>query len=342
VNCKAIAMRLNKNKLLFYTYNYVPFFKWYVHKKGLRILFYHSINVVQNAYMFENGMSLDIFRKQLDYFMRRYTIISLTEAINRYENGTSLSNCLCITFDDGFAECYTHIFPELTKRKLPATFFLIAETLNNKNLMWRNKLLVLSNVLESSKIRELIQIMNEEFQMQQIKGDLLEISYDWPMAKKDIMANFLWEQSGMESMQAYLDKNKPYLTDNQILEMIDGGMEIGNHTKSHPLCSRLSKEEIAEEIILSNKRLSEKYGVNILALSYPFGDRMGLEYETYVAENSTLKALLGIRNPLNNGHPKSWERCDMEQDYYKAMNRFYVRALYKYLGSKTLRLDFFA
>lgn len=314
--------------ILYFTVQHIPLIKNATNRrKSLRIIYYHRINTNQCTYYFNNEMNLNVFKKHLDYFLSKYKIISLSEALSKSQNNEDLSKYLCITFDDGFSECYTHIFPELKSRNIKGTFFLIENVINNVDLMWRNKLLYIENTIKDKK--KIINDYKDEFKEDcSLSESLVEISNHWKMSEKEDRANFFFENAKIGNLQDFMLKEKPYLEDNQIFELLENNQEIGSHTKSHPFCDCLSTEEIYEEIIESTKRLNSRYGVNISALSYPFGSTPDSTIEKYILDNTELKLLLGIEDNLSNQSYKyNWQRVGMEKSYNRSMVSFYLKSL---------------
>jgi len=318
------------DNILYSTIQHIPLIKNAAkEKKSLRIVYYHRVNIKKAKYHFKNEMNLNVFKKQLDYFSSKYKIITLSEAIIRSQNNEDLSEYLCITFDDGFSECYTVIFPELKKRNIKATFLLIEDTLNNKDLMWRNKLLYIQNTINDNCRKKIINDYMDEYKENcDHTKSLIEISNLWKMSEKEDKANFFFENSKIGKLKDILFKEKPYLEDKQIFELLEDNQEIGSHTKSHPFCDHLSPEEINQEIIESVQRLNNRYGVKISVLSYPFGNRPDSAIEKYILDNTELKSLLGIRDSLSNhSNIANWERVGMEKDYKRSMVSFYFKSL---------------
>ncbi|RYG31764.1 MAG: hypothetical protein EOO01_35020, partial [Chitinophagaceae bacterium] len=112
-------------------------------KESLRIAYYHMVSDQAPEYYSEKKIiSPKTFKEHLSFFSRRFDIIPLAEAVQIATNKESLSRKLVLTFDDGFAECHRVIAPILSERRVPATFFLTGKCLDNRDLMWRNKLMV--------------------------------------------------------------------------------------------------------------------------------------------------------------------------------------------------------
>ena len=295
---------------------------------SFRIIYFHMVTPHNSPYYFSSGISPVEFKRIIKYLSRYYNVISLSEAIEMIENGISLKNCLSITSDDGFVENYEYVAPILLDFKLTATFFLIDECIDNKNLMWRNKLIYIQNRIGREESKNLIRDFSSLKNITPPKKNenLLSWSYrTWDMKKKEILVDSIWELSKMESLSDFLDFYKPYLTSKQILELCNNGFEFGTHSLSHPLFSKLTFEQVEKEIIDSIDSLSEKFGKQIYHFSYPFGPRAmtQIEDELKLKYPDKLKTLLGVKNTFSNfNNPYEWERDLIEKPYKIMLFRF--------------------
>ena len=84
-----------------------------------------------------NTVSADIFRKQMEYLKKSdYKVITLDELVSGIKLGESFSKkSVVITFDDGYEDNYIHAFPILKGLQLPATVFLISDTIGQKGYL---------------------------------------------------------------------------------------------------------------------------------------------------------------------------------------------------------------
>ncbi len=62
------------------------------------------------------------------------------------------------------------------------------------------------------------------------------------------------------------------LAADELKEMINYGIEIGAHTKTHPRLTRISPDKAFNEIAASKKDLENLLGININFFAYPYGD----------------------------------------------------------------------
>ena len=290
-------------------------------RDNYRIIYYHVVSNEKKSYQFSH-LSITDFESQIDFFKKRYKIISLKHAVNRAKKGLSLSNYLSITTDDGFIENFTNIAPILLRKKVTATFFLIENCIDNQDLMWRNKLLYIINKSDKN-IEALVESLAFKFDIKPIKKseNILDWAEKyWPMDMKEVLSDFLWEISDLENLDDFLGKKTPYMSTNQIRVLLDNGFDIGIHTKSHPFCNKLEFEDLSEEIIESSRRLGLKFNRKVNFASYPFGVRPSHNLETKLFTESQIQVFLGINSKVSNsGEPFKWER-DKQDSPHNSVN----------------------
>jgi peptidoglycan/xylan/chitin deacetylase (PgdA/CDA1 family) len=91
------------------------------------ILCYHSVDP-----RWESPLAVEpgAFERQAAWLRRSRRVLPLAEALPRLDaSGRLPRGEAVLTFDDGFAELHTYALPVLTRERLPATVFLVAQTL---------------------------------------------------------------------------------------------------------------------------------------------------------------------------------------------------------------------
>ena len=106
-------------------------------RKKIPVVYYHSVGpVIPNWYRSFLTISPEVFREQLEYLSRRYTIISLKELwLIRTGQTTPVKNPLAITFDDGYSDIWTHAFPVLRQYGIRATVFICPEFVDDRDII---------------------------------------------------------------------------------------------------------------------------------------------------------------------------------------------------------------
>lgn len=101
---------------------------WWNRKKVL-ILCYHGVTGRRSRSPDDpDGMHIraERFLAQMDHLQGRYRILGLQEVLAARAQGRPLPHySAVVTFDDGFRNFFTQAAPLLTKRRIPATLFLV-------------------------------------------------------------------------------------------------------------------------------------------------------------------------------------------------------------------------
>lgn len=289
---------------------------------GLRIVFYHLVSSVPRLhYPIKNTVSPELFIRQIEYFVKNFEIISLKEAVKRFNQNFNFDRQLVITTDDGFEENFSQIFPILRRYKLPATLFLIENAIDNKSLMWRHAIFVLIEEFGIKRVEREFDgiICDMNLAKDNRYSSILDFSFrSLPQNLKEGVIDMLWDRLCPSSQSDYLLKEQPYLDSKQIEEMLNSNIEIGCHSKSHPNFELLGNDSIIEESIISSQRLQEKFKTEIFSFSFPFQRSSNA---TTVLSNVEKKfsVLLGTRETLssNRKNPLYWERINLETENYK-------------------------
>ncbi|MBL7085216.1 MAG: polysaccharide deacetylase family protein [Candidatus Omnitrophica bacterium] len=111
-------------------------FYFYVSSKYVvPILMYHHID--ERGEISSLSVSPENFRCQMAFLSRRnYNVISLAQLVQSMQKETKLPrNTVVITFDDGYEDNYTFAYPVLKKYNLPATIFVIVNSIDQENYL---------------------------------------------------------------------------------------------------------------------------------------------------------------------------------------------------------------
>lgn len=89
------------------------------------ILMYHSVSARGGSF---SAVSPEEFQRQMAYIAgKRCTVIPLSELVRRLRAGKTLGGSVALTFDDGYRDNYTEVFPLLKQYGFPATIFVTTD-----------------------------------------------------------------------------------------------------------------------------------------------------------------------------------------------------------------------
>ena len=79
-----------------------------------------------------------------------YAAVGLEEALQSLSSGEDTTNCVVITFDDGFRDFYSVAYPILRKFGFIATVFVATGLINDQRLQWKD-----AELMTWAEVREL-------------------------------------------------------------------------------------------------------------------------------------------------------------------------------------------
>jgi peptidoglycan/xylan/chitin deacetylase (PgdA/CDA1 family) len=98
----------------------------------MTILCYHSVDAAWESPL---AVRPPEFEAHCRWLARHRAVVPLAEAVTRLDRSGRLpSGVAAITFDDGFTGVLDHALPALRRHGLPATVFLVAQTLSDEGL----------------------------------------------------------------------------------------------------------------------------------------------------------------------------------------------------------------
>jgi peptidoglycan/xylan/chitin deacetylase (PgdA/CDA1 family) len=93
----------------------------------MSILCYHDVDCCWESPM---AIQPELLDSHLDWLTRHRQVLPLDQAMARADRRLRLPRgSVALTFDDGFTSMHSELLPRLRRRGLPATVFLVAETL---------------------------------------------------------------------------------------------------------------------------------------------------------------------------------------------------------------------
>ncbi len=93
-------------------------------KDKASVLMYHSIDVNRTFFT----VKPEEFARQLNYLGKnKFKVIKLSRLAELVTRGKKIDDYVCLTFDDGYLDNFTNVFPLLKKYNFPATIFLATD-----------------------------------------------------------------------------------------------------------------------------------------------------------------------------------------------------------------------
>lgn len=256
---------------------------------------YHYVRELANSrYPAIKGITAAQFAGQLDWLQAHHTMVVLPDVIAALDGQRPLpDNAALLTFDDGYLEHFTVVFPELANRGLSGAFFPPVVAVRERVLLSTNKVHIL---LAAAPIDDLLtacqrwmadhasnypEMASYDTYFAQLAvpnrfdpGEVIFLKRllqrELPEPARTALADALLEQ--VVGVPAHVLAAEWYMSEAQLRVMLANGMSVGAHGFSHRWLPSLTAEEQREELRASQAFLDD-LGVARAeqSLNYPYG-----------------------------------------------------------------------
>ena len=241
---------------------------------NLQILTYHRVNGERDPFF--PALPIEVFEDQMRHLARWYHICALDEALERIRCGDLPDNAVAITFDDGYKDNYLHAFPVIKSLSLPMTIFLATDAIGTGVTLWHDRVFSAFRDTKRSKMEgfektveglPLSTIPERLFAMGKVLSALRQLNE----AERNSRINLLCEV--LEVNERVVD-NELMLSWDNVRAMHRDRVSFGSHTASHPILSRLSREETENQVERSCAEIQRHLGERPALFAYPNGTRV--------------------------------------------------------------------
>jgi peptidoglycan/xylan/chitin deacetylase (PgdA/CDA1 family) len=237
--------------------------------------FYHTISEYPLAHirhLFACKTSA-AFEADLVYLKQRFSLISYQQLVEHVEAKKPLPRrAVMLSFDDGLAESYTTARPLLLKHDIPCIFFITTGVIDNRDMLYRHK------------VSLCIEIASRAGQEQR-QAAFAELSRRFGLAISGMEGFILWikelteaDRDALETacqvlsadIPGYLERQRPYLTSEQIRGLKSDGFTLGAHSVRHIKFNLLDEAGMEDELARSCQAVQVFSGEDRIPFAFPF------------------------------------------------------------------------
>ena len=253
---------------------FVPFRR--LNRDKALILMYHRF--VQHENEDSAKTSARSFIAHLEYLKTHYRLVPMSLISEHIQTGTPLPPATAaVTIDDGYRDAYTVAFPLLRERKIPATLFVATGFVDLECWLWTDKMRYVLSHTTAGKIE--VDIGNQKLsltlggQASRANGAsrVNSLLKTVPDAVKENEIMRLAISLDVEIPEVPPAEFQP-LTWDEAREMYQDGIEIGSHTRSHPILTNVDDARLRAELSESKSRLETIFSHRIDLFCYPNGN----------------------------------------------------------------------
>jgi peptidoglycan/xylan/chitin deacetylase (PgdA/CDA1 family) len=217
----------------------------------------------------------------LAWLARRYDVVPLAEGFRRIESGSGSRSIAVLTMDDGYRDNRTHLLPILARLGVGATVYVETRPLDERRANWTHKLF---HCLEAMGPEAFVLRYTEIAHADETGSILLNqlvphgqattyhikrvLKYEVDPAVRDQALDRLFAELGGSDRDL---TDALYMTWDDVRVLRDAGVEVGGHTVSHAILSKLEPDAQQREIQGCARALQAALGAAPASFAYPFG-----------------------------------------------------------------------
>lgn len=296
----------------------------------MKAVMYHYVRPDQPDLPFFRYLHLEDFRRQLDWIAETFGFVTRDDFETALEAREPVPGAL-LTFDDGIADHYVHVFPELERRGLWGVFYVPTGIYARRALLDVHRIHLLIGRHGGLKALEALKgIIDDHMLVDRDNAAFRANTYrfqDNDEATTEVKRilnyyiSYEHRASVLTEVLAELNGHRGngfdgfYLTLDQMREMAAAGMVIGSHSVSHPVFSKLDVDAQWREIDGSFGFLEETLSAPVTTFCYPYGG-----FHNFTDDTQRLLRQRGCRYAFN-VEPRDIEARDL-RDAPMALPRY--------------------
>jgi peptidoglycan/xylan/chitin deacetylase (PgdA/CDA1 family) len=275
--------------------------------RSLTVVNYHRIDdpYRKNFDSFKPNVSAtpQEFERQMDYLAKWFRVVSLKDVVEWLDGKKDLPPyAALITFDDGYLDNYTAAYPILRKYNFPALIFLTTGHIGtDAPFYWDMAAYCFSHTQNDHLTFPNGQVAHwsNRDELERVNKQWIESMKGLPQAEKQIHVDRLPEQLKVSVPPGFF--RRLMMDWDQVREMQKGEIEFGAHTMHHPILTRISLEQVQDEVAGSKSRIEEELGEAVLGFAYPNGQASDLDesIERIVAGSGIRAAFTLLSGPCS-------------------------------------------
>jgi peptidoglycan/xylan/chitin deacetylase (PgdA/CDA1 family) len=240
-----------------------------------RVLMYHRFGPGDWA----RRLGAEELDRQLRYLRRHFSVVPLRQLIARLRAGQVPEPLMvAITVDDAYADFGQHAYPVFRRHGVPVTVYVVSEFAGGRFWLWWDAVRHLVAQAPSGQYE--LQFRSARVRMS--LGDRASRDEAWSalaaigvtLAPAD-RDGFLLDLQSALSLRLPTSPPPEFagLSWDELCSLDPDIVEIGAHTRTHPILARCDEARIREEVAGSKFEIELRTGRQVSAFCYPNGER---------------------------------------------------------------------
>ena len=234
------------------------------------MLLYHRVlpSAIAERDAVEPGMYVtpESFSSHLDWLVAEFRVLPLHEIVARLGDGRSLPRGACaLSFDDGWRDNLDHALPELERRGLPATVFVVTDRVGTEGAFWPDEVCRRLAPLPPRRRRELADRLGAA-PGGEPQAALLDALKRVPENERGKLLDVLRRETETPPR-----RERELCSWDELERLAAAGVDVESHGATHAILTGLPAEDVERELRVSRDALRERGHGRHDLLVYPSG-----------------------------------------------------------------------
>ena len=276
------------------------------HRGRLSILIFHRVLEQADA-LAPSVPSAAEFEARMRWIAGWFNVLPLDQAVDRLFQGAIPTRALAITFDDGYADNLAIAAPILHRLGLTATFFITTGYLGD-GCMWNDRVIEAVRACRQDRLDlsalglKAYPLATLSERCAAIDSILTDIKH-LEQARRQALADQIVAAAGGHPLPALM------MNHDQVRALHALGMQVGGHTVTHPILTRLTPDAAFEEMRRGKQELEQIVGAPVPLFAYP----NGVPRQDYGAEHARMVSGCGFSAAVSTARGAANARSDRYQ-----------------------------
>ena len=222
------------------------------------------------------GLPIERLDEYMGYLKGHYRVVSLDELTRELRQGVVRPSTVAVTVDDGYRDVFTLAAPVFRRHGIPASLFVVSDFVDGACWIWTDRFRFVfdraprgrvefrhNGSLHAVEIREERDRMREEERWRE-RAKRLSVT-----ERDDLLSAI----AGAWRIEIPVEPPREYqpMTWPELRALAAEGFDVGGHTRTHPILSRVVPEALRAEIGECKEQIEHHVGARVRHFAYPNG-----------------------------------------------------------------------
>lgn len=240
-----------------------------------RILMYHRISGSSGG----KNLPVDIFRKQIQTIKKTFNPTTIPDLISSCIEGNPIKDAVVVTFDDGYHDFADYAFPILQEERVPAVLFATTGFINGDLWLWPDQIMyaVENRGNQSVSFPGASGTLDKNLSDDECWNYIADFCLTLPPEERNEVICQLYRNIDLDIPNEAPDRFRS-LSWQQVKEMQALGLTVESHSYSHPILTKLTDQEIINELKKSKEMIQTNLGCKVQGFCYPNGMKSDFDF----------------------------------------------------------------